>query len=144
MQAFFVVNQPLRIGNLIMPNQVNRRFFVKLSVMSLAAAPLGHLLMGKPAQAQTTRSGRSDGPKQIPGVDMDDAQAKALYYAENATQSPFRKSDVQFCHNCMLYSGQEGAQWGPCAIFSYRANKYNQALVVNANGWCRSWGPRSA
>ena len=125
-------------------NPVNRRFFFKFSVMGLAAASLGHLLLGKPALAQTTRSGRSEGPKQIPKVEMDDEQAKALRYAEDATQSPFRKSDVQFCHSCMLYSGQEGAQWGPCAIFSYRVNKYNQSLVVNANGWCRSWGPRTA
>jgi hypothetical protein len=124
-----------------MSNPVNRRFFVKLSVMGLAAAPLGNLLMGKPVQAA---SAQKEGSKEIPKVDMDDAQAKALYYAENATQSSFRKNDVQFCHNCMLYSGQEGAQWGPCAIFSYRVNQYNQPLVVNANGWCRSWGPRSA
>lgn len=54
-----------------MPNPVNRRFFIKLSVMGLAAAPLGHLLMGGPAQAQMTRSGRYDPPKQIPKVDMD-------------------------------------------------------------------------
>ena len=127
-----------------MSNQVTRRFFVKLSVMGLAAAPLGNLLMGKPVQAQTTRSGRHEGPREIPGVDMDDEQAKALYYVEDATKSPFRKSAGQFCHNCNLYSGQEGSQWGPCAIFSYRVNKHNQTLVVKANGWCRSWGPRSA
>ena len=76
-----------------MSNQVSRRFFVKLSVMGLAAAPLGNLLMGKPVQAQTKRSGRYEGPREIPGVDMDDEQAKALYYVEDATKSPFRKSD---------------------------------------------------
>lgn len=123
-----------------MSNSINRRFFVKLGVMGLAAAPLGHLLMGKPAQAA---SAQREGSKDIPKMPVDDGQAKALYYVENATKSPFRKSDVQFCHNCMLYSGQEGAAWGPCAIFSYRKNDDNQAFLVSASGWCRSWGPRS-
>jgi hypothetical protein len=122
-------------------NQVNRRSFIKVSVMGLAAAPFGNLLMGNPAQA---RSGRYEGSTEIPKVDMDDPQAKALYYVEDATKSPIRKGDVQFCHNCSLYSGQESAQWGPCAIFSYRVDKNNKALVVSANGWCRSWLPRSA
>lgn len=124
-----------------MSSQVDRRSFVKLSVLGLAVAPLGHLLMGKPVQAA---SAQREGPSEVPKVDMDDAQAKALYYVENATKSSFRKNDVQFCHNCMLYSGQAGAQWGPCAIFSYRQNSYNQPFVVSASGWCRSWGPRAA
>ena len=126
--------------SLVMSNQVNRRSFIKLSVMGLAAAPLGHLLTSTSVQAASIQR---EGSKEIPKVDMDDVQAKALHYVENATKAP-RKSDTQFCHNCNLYSGQDGAQWGPCAIFSYRVNQYQQTLVVSAAGWCKSWGPRAA
>ena len=124
-----------------MTSQVNRRFFVKLSAVGLAVVSLGNLLTGRPVQAQA-RSGRGGG--ETPKVEMDDPQAKALGYQEDAKLSPIRKSPDQFCQTCLLYSGQEGAQWGPCAIFSYRMNKEGQPLVVSANGWCRSWGPRAA
>ncbi len=123
-----------------MPNQVSRRFFIKISAMSLAVAPLASLLISKPAQAA---SAQREGSKEVPRLEMDDVQAKALYYVEDATKS-IRKSDIQFCHNCHHYSGQDGIKWGHCAIFSYKVNKDNQSLVVNAGGWCKSWGPRAA
>ena len=130
-------------GVLVVSNQVNRRLFVKLGIMGLTAAPLGKLLIDRPVQAA---SAQRTGSKDVPKVDVSDTQAKAIYYAEDATlaNGSFRKSDDQFCHNCHHYSGQEGVQWGPCAIFSYRVNKDNKSLLVNANGWCRLWGPRSA
>ena len=43
-----------------MTNQVNRRFFVKLSAVGLAVVSLGNLLTGRSVQAQA-RSGRGGG-----------------------------------------------------------------------------------
>ncbi len=37
----------------------------------------------------------------------------------------------QRCKNGQLYSGEDGADWGPCNIFP--------GEVVNAEGWCKSW-----
>jgi hypothetical protein len=61
----------------------------------------------------------------LPQLDPDDPQAKALDYV-HASENP-----EQLCKNCQLYTGKEGAEWGPCAIFPGKG--------VNANGWCKSW-----
>ncbi len=37
----------------------------------------------------------------------------------------------QFCHNCAVYMGDEGAEWGPCAILPGK--------LVKAGGWCNAW-----
>lgn len=119
--------------------QMNRRFFVKLSAISLTAVPLCNLLMSNPLRAAALRKA----PEEVPLVDTNDPQAKALHYVENAALSKLRKSDNQVCQNCLLFSGQAGSEWGPCAIFSYRQNDKGQNLVVSASGWCSSWGAKA-
>lgn len=62
---------------------------------------------------------------ELPPVDPEGAQAKALGYVhESATVE-------QWCNNCQLYTGKEGAEWGPCPLFPGKG--------VNAKGWCKSW-----
>ena len=61
----------------------------------------------------------------LPEVESGDPTAVALeYVAESAT-------DGQNCANCQLYTGEEGAELGPCAIFPGKS--------VRAAGWCKSW-----
>ena len=65
----------------------------------------------------------------LPQLDPNDPQAKALAYV-HASPKP-----EQLCSNCQLYTGETGAEWGPCAIFPGKG--------VNANGWCKSWVKKS-
>ncbi len=61
----------------------------------------------------------------MPKVSPDDPTAKALQYVEVSAK------DGQWCHNCQLYTGQDGKDYGPCAIFPGKE--------VAAKGWCASW-----
>ena len=61
----------------------------------------------------------------LPELTVDDPTAVALgYVLESAT-------DGQNCANCQLYTGEDGAELGPCAIFPGKS--------VRAAGWCKSW-----
>lgn len=65
----------------------------------------------------------------LPLVEEDSAQAKALQYvgeSENAEQN---------CGNCTLYTGEEGADMGPCPLFP-------GANVMKA-GWCSAYVPKA-
>jgi hypothetical protein len=90
-------------------------------------------------------------PPGISALDPADPQAKALSYVPDVTEidSNALKLKVspaeagQRCSNCQLFSGVPGADWGPCAIFSYRIDPVTKKnYVVMADGWCRSWAPR--
>lgn len=61
----------------------------------------------------------------LPQVDPENATAKALEYVHASTNTE------QNCANCQLYTGEAGAEWGPCAIFPGKS--------VAAKGWCKSW-----
>ena len=61
----------------------------------------------------------------MPHVDPADSQAKGLSYTHQSS-----KADAN-CSNCQLYSGDAGADWGPCAIFPGKH--------VAAKGWCSAW-----
>ena len=89
---------------------INRRRF--LTSASVAVISPGFLLSGQSAAAD------------MPRVDPEDAQAKALSYVH---ASP--KADAN-CANCRLYTGDAG-DWGPCAIFPGKH--------VAAAGWCSAW-----
>jgi hypothetical protein len=124
-------------------NRPSRRTFLKLGAISVAIGPVANLLMSTEVQAKRV-------PQQTPldesALSVDDPQAKALHYMEDASaaNSTGRK-DHQFCMTCQLYSGSPDAEWGPCAIFSYRNNpKTNSPFVVRAQGWCQGWGPRAS
>jgi len=120
----------------------NRRNFIKISAIGFAIAPLTHLLMSTAVQAAAVKR---NVPDQVSALSEDDSQAKALHYTEDAaTANTVGRKDGQFCHNCQIYSGQPGAEWGPCAVFSYRTNSKGQPYLVSAQGWCQAWGPRAS
>jgi len=110
-------------------SDTGRRRFIKLSLAGLAAAPLSNLLFSESVSAQ-------DAPK----VDVNDPTAVQLGYVHDSTQVDASKypqhTAEQFCHNCQLYTGQTGEEWGPCAIFGGK--------LVNANGWCSAWVPKTS
>jgi hypothetical protein len=71
----------------------------------------------------------------MPQVDENSAQAQALGYrhdsnAVDAGKYPNHSPD-QTCRKCALFTGNEGAQWGPCGIFPGKQ--------VNADGWCSAF-----
>jgi hypothetical protein len=92
-------------------------------------------------------------PPGTPALDPEDAQAKALSYTPDVADVDSEALNLktapaaagQNCGNCQLFSGTPGAEWGPCAVFSYRTDpKTRQNLVVSADGWCKAWAPRAA
>ena len=68
---------------------------------------------------------RSVGAADMPRVDPEDAQAKALSYT-HASPNP-----ETLCSNCRLYTGAADSEWGGCTIFPGK--------VVAADGWCSAW-----
>jgi hypothetical protein len=112
----------------------SRRRFVKLNLLGLALAPIASLQVGENAWASRTARIETDHTPAV--LDPADPQAQALSYS---AQSP---KEGQSCSNCQLYTGTEGEESGPCAIFSYRVAPNGKQLLADATGWCRSWGPR--
>lgn len=100
-----------------MQNKYSRRKFVGASVAVLATGSLG-LLSSRFAHAAD-----------MPHVDPEAAQPKALKYVHESTVNGSK------CANCQLYSGEAGADWGPCGIFP--------GQQVSANGWCSAWSKKA-
>ena len=96
---------------------ISRRKLLGATATAIISAPMLNLL------------GRSVEASEMPPVDPDDAQAKALSYTHT---SP--KSD-QKCSNCQLFAASTDSEWGPCAIFPGKQ-------VANA-GWCSAWAKRA-
>ena len=96
----------------------SRRRFIKLTAIGLAAAPFANALLSGTARAADM-------------VSESDPQVSALGYVADATKSDKRTDATAACHNCGLYTGKEGEESGPCAIF--------QGKLVAANGWCTAW-----
>ena len=102
-----------------LPSQSRRRF-VCAGGCAAVALPAG-LLLGTGAAAQDK-------------LDPDNPTAVALSYTHDATQSN-RPSSDQTCLNCLHYTADADAEWGPCAIFL-------NALVAR-DGWCAGWVPKA-
>lgn len=122
-----------------------RRRFLRFNLFALATGVFASVVYANAAHAV-----RSSPPASIPSLDPEDPQAKALSYTPDVTDP---KQDLpasvldgaQKCSNCQLYSGTVGAEWGPCAIFSYRTDPQTRKnLVVSSDGWCKGWAPRAA
>lgn len=96
----------------------SRRRFIKLTAIGLAAAPFANTLLNGTAHAAEL-------------ISESDPQASALSYVADATKSDKRTDTTALCSNCGLYTGKEGEESGPCAIF--------QGKLVAANGWCTAW-----
>jgi hypothetical protein len=76
----------------------------------------------------------------LPLVMESDATAMALGYKHNVAdidemtfprRSTEANGDIQFCDNCIFYTGAAGAENGPCALFPGKS--------VAAKGWCNTW-----
>jgi len=76
----------------------------------------------------------------LPHVAAGDPVAAALAYVENAASVDPKKNPNfkpgQKCANCLQSKGKAGDAWLGCNLFP---NK-----LVNANGWCRGYGPKPA
>ena len=100
------------------PSQSRRRFVCAGGCAALAL-PAGLLL--------------SPGVSAQDKIELDNPTAAALNYTHDATQSN-RPSDDQTCSNCLHYTGEAEADWGPCAIFL--------GALVAREGWCAGWVPK--
>ena len=101
----------------------NRRRFIKLTALGLAAAPFANTLLSGVARAADP-------------IAETDPLAAAMKYKADATKAPERTDATAHCANCALYTGKEGEATGPCSIF--------QGKLVNANGWCTAWAKKAA
>ncbi len=95
----------------------NRRQFLESTAVAVALTPV------------IIASTRSALANEVPRVDPQDPQAKALSYVH---QSP--KPD-NLCSNCQLFQAPADTEWGPCAIFP--------AKHVAGGGWCSAWVKKS-
>jgi hypothetical protein len=102
----------------------SRRRFLTGMTTSLAALPFVSLLRQRRAHSQ-----------ELPKLEESDPTAQALNYVHDASQSDTAPAD-QLCSNCQHYSGADGEEWGPCALFPGKA--------VSANGWCAGWLQKSS
>jgi High potential iron-sulfur protein len=104
-----------------------RRRFLKFAIAGVAAAPFCAAGLARLARAQER-------------VEEDEELAQQVGYKRDASDvDPNEWPDYEegeICANCQLYQGEEGAEWGPCDIFS--------GNLVSANGWCMSWLEKEA
>lgn len=100
-----------------MANQ-SRRDFMRHSLLGLAALPLGTGILSSRAFAQ-----------ELPRLDPEAPQAKALNYVEDAEQASGHAAyeEGETCANCMFF--QEANQG--CQLFPQHS--------VEPEGWCQSW-----
>lgn len=107
--------------------QVNRRSFLKISGLSLAALPFASsLFRGAPAYAAD-----------LPMAKETDAMPKSLKYCHDAKKPTAACADRkkkekadQFCHNCQLFTKLDDKK-GKCMLITNAA--------VASDGWCNSW-----
>ena len=72
----------------------------------------------------------------LPKLPLDNAQAKALGYTDNAAsvKHPSFKAGSH-CATCNFYKGAKGDAYGPCQIFLQHS--------VAAKGWCSAWAKKA-
>lgn len=98
-----------------------RRRFIHFVLGGVIAAPLGGLVVRRPARA----AGK---PKLEPHAE----RARQLGYTRDATStSDPKRKDGAFCHNCVHFQGDDGDACSPCNIFPSHS--------VRAAGWYQSW-----
>ncbi|ATJ81700.1 high-potential iron-sulfur protein [Halomonas beimenensis] len=96
----------------------SRRDFMRHSLLGLAALPLGAGILSRTAFAQ-----------ELPPLDPDSDQAKALNYVETASEASDHPAyaEGETCANCMFFQ----ADTQGCQLFPQNS--------VNPGGWCQSW-----
>lgn len=108
---------------------------------TLARAQSAAKTGASPAASSATASPAGGGAALVM-IKMDEPQAKALGYREDAKKVDAKKwpkragaaGSKQFCYNCMFYKASgnpKASKAAPCTIF---ANK-----GVTSHGWCSSW-----
>jgi hypothetical protein len=99
---------------------LSRRKFLSYAAMAAAALPVA-LRMTPEAVAAG-----------LPKLPLDNPQAKALGYTEDATKSkhPNYKAG-SMCANCQFFTAATGA----CAIFP--------GFSVSPKGWCSAWAKKA-
>lgn len=106
-------------------SRIARRKFIQLSAVA-AAGVLVH-------------PGRSARAGDMPKLAEDDPMAVGMKYTHDASTvdpaSRANPAEVQNCANCALAQGEAKDGWLPCQIFPGK--------VVNADGWCSVWAPKS-
>ena len=105
----------------------SRRRCLAQAVTASAAAPFAlHAAADQAAPA---------GAK-LPKLPLDNAQAKALAYTEDASKvkHPTFKPGSH-CANCNFYKGAKADAYGPCQIFPQN--------TVAAKGWCSAWAKKA-
>jgi hypothetical protein len=75
----------------------------------------------------------------LPHLSLSDPTAVALNYTDDATRVDPKRFPThqpgQTCSTCLQLQGTEGQPWRPCNLFP--------GMLVNVNGWCKVWVPKS-
>jgi hypothetical protein len=103
----------------------NRRTFLK-NLTNMAVVSAAAITAGIPAVTQAA---------DLPPVDLNDPQAKAMGYVTDtnkADKAKFPKHTVaQKCESCQLFQGKAGDKQGPCPLFAGKS--------VESTGWCSAY-----
>lgn len=106
-------------------SKIARRKFIQLSAVAAAGV--------------LVRPGRDAHAEDMPHLSEDDPMAQGMKYTHDASTvdaaSRPNSAAEQNCANCALIQGNDGETWRPCQIFPGK--------LVNANGWCTVWAPKS-
>ena len=106
-------------------NKIARRQFLQLSAVAAAGCFI--------------RSGADAKSQDLPKLTKNDPVAQALRYTHDAsTVDPTSRAQAvadQTCANCAQLLGNDGDEWRPCQIFVGK--------LVNSNGWCSVWVPKT-
>jgi anaerobic selenocysteine-containing dehydrogenase len=113
----------------------NRRSFLKLTGLGIAAASVSKFFSPSIAQAQTPA------PQ---AVNEKDALAQSLGYHADSKKVDNKKwpkhagaeGAKQMCSGCMFYQAKDAkAGQAPCQIFAGK--------LVKGSGWCNSWAKKA-
>jgi hypothetical protein len=107
-------------------HDLSRRRFLAQTVAAAAVATLAMDALADQAAPAAAK---------LPKLPLDNPQAKALAYTENATtvKHPLFKPGSD-CVNCNFYKGAKGEAYGPCQMFPQHS--------VAAKGWCSAWAKK--
>lgn len=102
----------------------SRRQFLVRSAAVAASLPLVLETLSRPAFAQD-----------LPHLPLDNAQAKALGYIEDASKAQHASFKAgSNCANCNFIQGKDGDAYRPCQLFA--------GFSVAAAGWCSAWAAK--
>ncbi|MGH8206406.1 MAG: high-potential iron-sulfur protein [Steroidobacteraceae bacterium] len=94
------------------------------------------LLVGGAAMVEVSAQAHA---ADLPHLSGTDPTAVALNYTGDAASVDPKKFPSyrpgQKCDSCLQLQGKEGQPWRPCNLFPGK--------LVNANGWCKVWVPKS-